>query len=121
MDFDGKDELVIANWVSGAKGGHIYDVYEIHQHEAIKKSNPPFNDLQQYFTKYIPDEKTIVNYKSDVWSAEYQYYTIKPSDSIDENGKIVTTEDFVLDKVEYKDDRQTSVYRVIDGRFKKER
>lgn len=121
MDFDGKDELVIVNWVSGAKGGHIYDVYEIHQHEAIKKSNPPFNDLQQYFTKFIPDEKTIVNYRSDVWSAEYRYFTIKPSDSIDENGEIVTTEDLVLDKVEYKDDRQTSVYRVIDGRFKKER
>lgn len=117
MDFDGEDELVVANWRSGAKGGHTYDVYDIYQYEAVKKALPPFNDLEQYFTKYKPKEKTIINYKADVYSAEYLYYTLKPYDTFDENGEIVTKKDFILDKVECIEDNQKSVYKVIDGKF----
>lgn len=107
MDFDGEDELVIVNWVSGAKGGHIYDVYDVYQYEVIKKPNPPFDDLQQYFTKYQPGEKTIINYKSDAWSSEYLYYTIKSQEKIDENARIIMKDEFVLDKVEYVEDGTT--------------
>lgn len=117
MDFDGEDELVIANWHCGIKGGHSYDVFDIYPYEAIKKTLPPFDNIERYFTQFKPEEKTIINYRADVYSAEYLYYTLKPYDTFDENGEIVTKKDFILDKVECIEDNQKSVYKVIDGKF----
>ena len=64
MDFDGKEELVIVNWVSGGKGGHSYDVYDIDADYSLnKKENPPFDEIEQYFTKFDKSSQTIVNSK----------------------------------------------------------
>ena len=59
MDFDGREELVVVNWVSGGN----------------KKENPPFDEIEQYFTKFDKSSQTIVNSVIDgVWhSAEYHY------------------------------------------------
>lgn len=43
--------------------------------------------------------------------------SLRPYDTFDENGEIVTKKDFILDKVEWIEDNQKSVYKVIDGKF----
>ena len=99
MDFDGKEELVIVNWVSGGKGGHLYDVYDIDaRHNLIKKTKPPFDAIEQYFTTYDKDAQTIVNSYLDgvFYYAEHFYKKNKAGEfhlvkSIVKEGDTVTT------------------------------
>lgn len=102
MDFDGKEELIIVNWISGGKGGHSYDIYDIDDsYNVIKKTSPPFDDIQQYFSTFDKQSQTIVNSIVDgVWySAEYHYKKSHTGDfylykSIERNGNSETITEY---------------------------
>lgn len=99
MDFDGRQELVVVNWVSGGKGGHCYDVYDIDaKHNLIQKTKPPFDAIEQYFTVYDKPSQTIVNSDLDgvFYYAEHFYKKNKAGDfyldrSVVKEGDKITT------------------------------
>ena len=60
MDFDDQDELVVVGWKGGRHYAHIYDVYEISDSNAHKKTTPPFDCVELGITKFNPKKKQII-------------------------------------------------------------
>ena len=117
MDFDGEDELVITNWGAGIKGGHKYEVYDIDDLGVRRKAQPPFDNIEQYFTIFKPNKKTIINYTANIYSEERLYYVLQNYDFISD-GEIETIMDFALERYEkISDNLDTLVYDVVDNRF----
>ena len=97
MDFDGRDELVIVGWKGGRHYAHIYDVYDISDYYADKKTTPPFDNIELDITKFDPNKKQIIHsYVNLFRSEEYVYQKVKrPSPEAD----ISPGEKFILQEV----------------------
>ena len=97
MDFDDQDELVVVGWKGGRHYAHIYDVYEISDSNAHKKTTPPFDCVELGITKFIPKKKQIIHsYMNLFRSEEYVYQKVKaPSPESD----ISPDEIFILQEV----------------------
>lgn len=97
MDFDGQDELVVVGWKGGRHCAHIYDVYDISDYYADKKTTPPFDNIELDITKFDPNKKQIIHsYVNLFRSEEYVYQKVKrPSPESD----ISPDEIFILQEV----------------------
>lgn len=97
MDFDGQDELVVVGWKGGRHYAHIYDVYDISDYYADKKTTPPFDNIELDITKFDPNKKQIIHsYVNLFRSEEYVYQKVKrPSPESD----ISPDEIFILQEV----------------------
>jgi hypothetical protein len=97
MDFDGQDELVVVGWKGGRHYAHIYDVYDISDYYADKKTIPPFDNIELDITKFDPNKKQIIHsYVNLFRSEEYVYQKVKtPSPESD----ISPDEIFILQEV----------------------
>lgn len=97
MDFDGQDELVVVGWKGGRHYAHIYDVYDISDYYADKKTTPPFDNIELDITKFDPTKKQIIHsYVNLFRSEEYVYQKVKrPSPESD----ISPDEIFILQEV----------------------
>ena len=74
MDFDGREELVIVEWMCGRQFANMYDVYEVEDYYADKMTSPPFDHIEEYTTTFIPEKKQIVNYFANIWESERYIY-----------------------------------------------
>ena len=97
MDFDGQDELVVVGWKGGRQYTHTYDVYDISDYYADKKTTPPFDNVELDITNFDPKKKQIIhNYVNLFRSEEYVYQKVKtPSPEAD----ISPGEKFILQEV----------------------
>lgn len=97
MDFDGQDELVVVGWKGGRHYAHIYDVYDISDYYADKKTTPPFDNIESGITNFDPKKKQIIHsYVNLFRSEEYVYQKVKtPSPESD----ISPGEKFILQEV----------------------
>ena len=97
MDFDGQDELVIVGWKGGRQYAHTYDVYDISDYYADKKTTPPFDNVELDITTFDPKKKQIIHsYVNLFRSEEYVYQKLKtPSPEAD----ISPGEKFTLQEV----------------------
>lgn len=97
MDFDGQDELVVVGWKGGRHYAHIYDVYEISDSNAHKKTTPPFDNVELDITTFDPKKKHIIHsYVNLFRSEEYVYQKVKrPSPEAD----ISPDEIFILQEI----------------------
>ena len=97
MDFDGQDELVVVGWKGGRHYAHIYDVYDISDYYADKKTRPPFDCVELGITKFDPKKNQIIHsYVNLFRSEEYVYQKVKrPSPESD----ISPDEIFILQEV----------------------
>ena len=97
MDFDGQDELVVVGWKGGRHYAHIYDVYDISDYYADKKTTPPFDNIELDITKFDPNKKQIIHSYVNLFRAEeYVYQKIEtPSPEAD----ISPGEKFILQEV----------------------
>lgn len=77
MDFDGQDELVVVGWKGGRHYAHIYDVYDISDYYADKKTTPPFDTIESRITTFDPKKKQIIHsYVNLFRSEEYVYQKV---------------------------------------------
>lgn len=97
MDFDGQDELVVVGWKGGRQYAHTYDVYDISDYYADKKTTPPFDNVELDITNFDPKKKQIIHsYVNLFRSEEYVYQKVKtPSPEAD----ISPGEKFILQEV----------------------
>ena len=97
MDFDGQDELVVVGWKGGRQYAHTYDVYDISDYYADKKTTPPFDNVELDITTLDPKKKQIIHsYVNLFRSEEYVYQKVKrPSPESD----ISPDEIFILQEV----------------------
>lgn len=97
MDFDGQDELVVVGWKGGRQYAHTYDVYDISDYYADKKTTPPFDNVELDITTFAPKKKQIIHsYVNLFRSEEYVYQKVKrPSPESD----ISPDEIFILQEV----------------------
>ena len=97
MDFDEQDELVIVGWKGGRQYAHLYDVYEISDSSAHKKTTPPFDTIELGISKFDPKKKQIIHSYVNLFRAEeYVYQKVKtPSPESD----ISPDEIFILQEV----------------------
>lgn len=97
MDFDGLNELVVVGWKGGSHYAHIYDVYDISEYYADKKTTPPFDNIELGITTFDPKKKQIIHsYVNLFRSEEYVYQKVKtPSPESD----ISPGEIFILQEV----------------------
>ena len=97
MDFDGQDELVVVGCKGGRHYAHIYDVYDISDYYADKKTTPPFDNIELDITKFDPNKKQITHSYVNLFRAEeYVYQKIEtPSPEAD----ISPGEKFILQEV----------------------
>ena len=97
MDFDGQDELVVVGWKGGRQYAHTYDVYDISDYYADKKTTPPFDNVELDITTFNPKKKQIIHSHVNLFrSEEYVYQKVKtPSPGAD----ISPGEKFILQEV----------------------
>jgi hypothetical protein len=97
MDFDEQDELVIVGWKGGRQYAHLYDVYEISDSSAHKKTTPPFDTIELGISKFDPKKKQIIHSYVNLFRAEeYVYQKVEtPSPEAD----ISPGEKFILQEV----------------------
>ena len=77
MDFDGQDELVVVGWKGGRQYAHTYDVYDISDSSAHKKTTPPFDTIELRITTFDPKKKQIIHsYVNLFRSEEYIYQKV---------------------------------------------
>ena len=97
MDFDGLNELVVVGWKGGRHYAHIYDVYDISEYYADKKTTPPFDNIELGITTFDQKKKQIIHsYVNLFRSEEYVYQKVKtPSPESD----ISPDEKFILQEV----------------------
>lgn len=77
MDFDGQDELVVVGWKGGRQYAHTYDVYDISDFRAHKKTTPPFDTIESRITTFDPKKKQIIHsYVNLFRSEEYVYQKV---------------------------------------------
>ena len=97
MDFDGLNELVVVGWKGGRQYAHTYDVYDISDYYADKKTTPPFDNVELGITQFDPKKKQIIHSYVNLFRAEeYVYQKVKtPSPEAD----ISPGEKFILQEV----------------------
>lgn len=97
MDFDEQDELVIVGWKGGRQYAHLYDVYEISDSSAHKKTTPPFDTIELGISKFDSKKKQIIHSYVNLFRAEeYVYQKVEtPSPEAD----ISPGEKFILQEV----------------------
>ena len=74
MDFDEQDELVIVGWKGGRQYAHLYDVYEISDSSAHKKTTPPFDTIELGISKFDPKKKQIIHSYVNLFRSEENVY-----------------------------------------------
>lgn len=74
MDFDGRDELVIVEWLCGRGLANMYDVYAVEDYYADRITSPPFDYIEKNTTTFIPEKKQIVNFFANIWESERYVY-----------------------------------------------
>lgn len=101
MDYDGQEELVVVNWRSGRQFAHQYEVYEVEDHYADKKNEPPFDSIEQGRTDFRPAKKQIVNTFATLFEEEEFIY--EKVESTVNSSFTVPRESFVLKSFDKKD------------------
>lgn len=65
VDFDGVDEFIIGMALQGARSSSLFKAFEIQGNRLVLKTKAPFDDMQDVFTRFDANAKTISQRESD--------------------------------------------------------
>lgn len=109
LDFDNKEELILAEVGNGQRSGTSFKVYHLYEEDALESTNhEPFASLDE-FSKVDHKRKEIIIYGSGGYCYNsYLIYKLLPINNYNQN-------EFVLDTIveEERDDNQNKCYELV--------
>lgn len=110
VDFDGEEELLITNYLNGAKSYNTYSVYKIHTYYAELMKDEPFNYLDNSAV-FDSINKTIITTSTGGHGSIYTYtYQLKDYETMYDD-RPVTVSKFELVKADITDYEEHRVYQ----------